>query len=105
MKIFLEEFALYRGGKPTLMIMDQATWHKNLADTPASILIKYQPQYSPELNPVEQLWKYMRTTFMHNHFWNSLDKLQEYLCKALSDLSQENKTISSFSLFNWMVYE
>ena len=53
MQIFMEEFARHRRGKPTLMIMDQAAWHKSKSLTQnLSILVKFQPPYSPELNPV-----------------------------------------------------
>jgi Transposase and inactivated derivatives len=104
MQIFLEEFTKYRNGQATLVIMDQAGWHKSInGKQPENILIKYQPPYSPELNPVEQLWKHMRTRFMHNHFWESLDQLEERLCEVLRALSNSAKTITSFSLFDWMV--
>ena len=67
MQIFLAEFARQRAGKPTLLIMDQAAWHKSSAlKTYPNIFVKFQPPYSPELNPVEQLWMHIRTTFTHN---------------------------------------
>lgn len=105
MQIFLEEFARQRAGKPTLLIMDQAAWHKScVLQKYPNILITYQPPYSPELNPVEHLWKHLRTTFTHNWFWPSLDKLEDRLCEVLLQLSKNPKTIKSFSLFDWMVY-
>jgi len=105
MQIFLEEFSSYRQGKPTLMIMDQAAWHKSAAAKQhENILIKFQPPYSPELNPVEHLWKYLRTTFTHNYYADSLEQLEQKLCEGLSSLSQKANLITSFSLFDWMVY-
>ena len=104
MQIFLEEFARQRAGKPTLLIMDQAAWHKSsVLQKYPDILITYQPPYSPELNPVEHLWKHLRTTFTHNWFWSSLDKLEDRLCEVLFQLSKNPQTIKSFSLFDWMI--
>lgn len=105
MQIFMEEFARHRRGKPTLMIMDQAAWHKSESLTRnRSILVKFQPPYSPELNPVEHLWKHIRTNFTYNRFWQSLEQMENYLCSILRKLSRNRKTVSSFSLFNWMIY-
>jgi len=85
--------------------MDQAAWHKSsVLQKYPNILITYQPPYSPELNPVEHLWKHLRTTFTHNWFWASLDKLEDRLCEVLLQLSKNPKMIKSFSLFDWMVY-
>jgi transposase len=107
MQIFLDEFARRRAGKPTVLIMDQAAWHKSPAlKKYPNILITYQPPYSPELNPVEHLWKHLRTTFTHNWFWSSLDKLEDRLCEALLQLSKNPQTIKSFSfLIGWSIFE
>ena len=50
-----------------VVIMDQAGWHKvrKLA-VPANITILYLPPYSPELNPVENLWGYLRSHYMRD---------------------------------------
>ena len=105
MQIFLAEFARQRAGKPTLLIMDQAAWHKSSAlKTYPNIFVKFQPPYSPELNPVEQLWMHIRTTFSHNCFWHSLVQLEDKLCEVLQGLSLSPETIISFSLFNRMTY-
>ena len=87
--------------------MDQAAWHKSSALLKyPNILIKFQPPYSPELNPVEHLWKHIRTAFTHNWFWLSLEQLEDRLCEALHQLSETPKTIQSFSLLTgWAMFE
>ena len=45
-----------------VLIMDQAGWHKaRKLVVPDNIVILYLPPYSPEPNPVENLWGYMRS--------------------------------------------
>lgn len=105
MQIFLNEFQAYRGEKNTIMIMDNAAWHTtNKIKSLPRLQLTFQPPYSPELNPVEQLWKHIRTNYTHNHFWKSLDQLEDELCNVLSTLSFNPDVIRSFSLFDWMVY-
>lgn len=105
MQVFLEEFQKYRQGKPTVMIMDQAAWHKSGKLSPlSSIWLEFLPPYSPELNPVEQLRKHIRTNYTYNHVWKSLIEMEDYLCDVLNKLSISPATISAFSLFDWMIY-
>ncbi len=57
-----------------VLIMDQAGWHvsKRLA-VPENITILLLPPYSPELNPVERLWGYMRSHFLANRAFEDYD--------------------------------
>ncbi|MFO0875181.1 MAG: transposase [Phycisphaerales bacterium] len=56
-----------------VLIMDQAGWHRsralNVPDNiavPGNITVLLPPPYSPELNPVERLWAYLRSHFRTN---------------------------------------
>jgi len=40
--------------------------------------------YSPELNPVELLWREIRAKYFHNQFFDSLDSIENTLAKALA---------------------
>ncbi|OGV48745.1 MAG: hypothetical protein A2X49_03995 [Lentisphaerae bacterium GWF2_52_8] len=82
-----------------------AAWHtgKELKSFP-SILIKHQPPYSPELNPVEHFWEHLREKYTSNHFWNDMDELEDQLCSSLAECSRDKATIKSLSSFDWMVY-
>jgi|TARA_B100000497_G_C7353016_1_gene230070 transposase len=47
--------------KKTLIVMDGAGWHKSdKLKYPKNIRIIIQPAYSPELNPIEKLWQYIK---------------------------------------------
>lgn len=105
MQVFMDEFAKYTADQPVLMIMDQAPWHKSSKlELPESLLIDFQPPYSPELNPVEHLWEHIREKYTSNRFWTSMDELEDSLCDALVECSNSPDTIKSLAFFDWMVY-
>ncbi len=105
MQVFIDEFAKHLDGQPALMIMDQAPWHKSGAlKTHQKMIIAFQPPYSPELNPVEHFWEHLREKHMSNHYWKSMDEMEDELCQALREATSDSDTIKKLSLFDWMVY-
>lgn len=103
MQVFMTEFAEHTDGQPTLMIMDQAPWHKSAKlRLPESVMIAFQPPYSPELNPVEHLWEHIREKYTANHYWNNMDELEDSLCDALVECSNDSEIIKSLTFFDWM---
>ena len=66
MQVFLDQLAACRPADAHLvMVVDGAGWHvsRNLVVPPGMTLV-VQPPYSPELNPVERLWLYLRERFL-----------------------------------------
>ena len=61
MNLFLEHLAKTFEDDFILMQLDQAGWHhaKDL-QVPENIRLIFQPPYSPELNPMEQVWEHLR---------------------------------------------
>jgi transposase len=73
-----------------VLIMDQAGWHKSKAlNVPANIYILHLPAYSPELNPVENLWQYMRSHYLANRAFDGYDHLLEAGTEAYRALTPE----------------
>lgn len=61
-----------------VVIMDQAGWHKSKAlQVPDNITILYLPPYSPELNPIERLWAYLRSHYLANRAYRDYAHLLE----------------------------
>ncbi len=59
-----------------VLIMDQAGWHKSRdLKLPAGITTLLLPPYSPELNPVENLWHYLRSHYLSNRTYEDYDAL------------------------------
>lgn len=53
-----------------ILIMDQAGWHRAKAlRLPANITVLFLPPYSPELNPVENLWHFIKSHHLSNRVY------------------------------------
>jgi len=83
----------YDGGE-IVLIMDQAGWHrsKDLV-VPDNIEILYLSPYSPELNPIERLWKYLKTNYIHNQTFESLKHMMSKMVDIFETLNSD--TIAS----------
>ena len=98
MSIFLEEVAVQYSNYRLIMIMDKAGWHtSNLLQVPPNMKVISLPPYSPELNPVELLWREIRRASFHNILHNTLDEVEETLCKELKQYNQSPEKIKSLS--------
>lgn len=90
MNIFLEELSKAYSEYTILLIMDQAGWHKSKElNIPPNIQIEFLPPYSPELNPVERLWKWIKKEAVHNKVFATLEQLMESVINEYQKLSQE----------------
>ncbi|NLV49314.1 MAG: hypothetical protein GXY20_01310 [Clostridiales bacterium] len=61
---------------------------------PANIEIIPLPPYTPELNPIEQIWKELRKRGFKNELFQTLDKVVDRLCDIICALSAETMSIS-----------
>ncbi len=87
-----------------IMIMDSAGWHTtNKLETPENITILPLPPYSPELNPTEHIWDYIREQKQFNNYtFNSIEEVDQQLGVALCDLQNEKEDIKSMCYFDWL---
>lgn len=69
-----------RSGKMVL-ILDNARYHhaRKLKPLPKKyqkfLRLDYLPAYSPELNPIERIWKLLRKNCTHNQYFETLEDL------------------------------
>jgi transposase len=88
MNIFLEHFQSAIPEHHVLLVMDQAGWHKSVdLMIPENVEILHLPPYSPELNPVERLWQWLRRNFMRNRLFEKLNQVEKALAEAWNHLS------------------
>lgn len=59
-QFFLDYFNKQLAGRHVLMVMDNASWHKSKCLNWGTVLPVYLPPYSPDLNPIEVLWKVIK---------------------------------------------
>lgn len=72
------------------MVLDGAGWHKSAElRVPANIELLYLPPYSPELNPVEKLWQYIKSKVLRNKFYDNLLDLENAVCDFIRGISQD----------------
>jgi transposase len=71
-----------------VLVMDGAGWHKakNL-QVPDNIEIILLPPYSPELNPVERLWQYLKQNTIKNKVYKTLNLLKDIVAKFLNQIT------------------
>lgn len=73
-----------------VLIMDQAGWHKSKQlQMPQGITGLLLPPYSPELNPVENLWHYLRSHYLANRTYENYDDLLNAGTAAYRSLTAE----------------
>lgn len=90
MSVFLAELSKEYPSDRIALIMDGAGWHKSTdLKVPENIKIFFLPPYSPELNPVERLWLYIKKHILSNKIYKTIDDLEDALCGFINQLSQE----------------
>lgn len=92
---FLHHLLKHTRGK-VYIIMDNATWHrsKDLKDLFWSkrhrLVRVFLPPYSPELNPIERVWRITRRQVTHNRYFESTDQLKTALNSRFAQWKQPN---------------
>ena len=68
-------------------MVDQAGWHlaKDLK-TPDNITMMLLPSKSPELNPVENIWQFLRENWLSNRIFPSYNNILDHCCFAWNKL-------------------
>lgn len=86
---FLELFAQRYPKDLHIIQLDNGGFHNSLnLNIPENVILLFQPAYSPEVNPIERLWKYLKEQLKWQTFDN-LENLREAVEKSLGLLSKE----------------
>ena len=85
-----------------VLIMDQAGWHlsKNLI-VPGNITLLPLPPRSPELNPVENIWQFMRDNWLSNRVFKSYDDIVDHCSYSWRKLQNQPWKIMSIGRRKW----
>ena len=95
--LFLEQFAReLPAGVHAVLIWDGAGFHTGEGlVVPGNVSLIQLPPYSPELNPVENLWHYLRAHHWSNRPYRDYDELQEEAVRSLDAIREETETIKT----------
>lgn len=102
MNLFLKELAAQFANDIVFLCCDGAAWHKSKTlEVPENMILFHIPPYTPEMNPIEPIWKELRKRGFRNEVFATLEKVVDRLCDTISDLSPDS--IKSISSRNWIV--
>ena len=100
MKVFLDELARRHDGQYILMIDDGAPCHSPGAlNIPDTMTVRTLPPYSPQLNPIENIWDDMREKFFANIVFESMDPSKT---KSPKPASRKTRKLSNVTAFPWI---
>ena len=87
-----------------VIIMDCATWHttKKLK-IPDNMTIIFLPPYCPELNPIEQVWDFLRENYLSNRIFSTWDSLVDAICWAWNKLCESPEKINKIGTREWVI--
>ena len=98
---FLKEFRdAHSGGRRRIMtISDNAGYHHSRLHKPwrdqqaPGFALDFLPPYSPELNPIERVWKLTRRLCLHNRYFGLLDGVIAAVEDQFSEWTKPNETL------------
>ena len=101
MNIFLAELSAGFPDDFILLCLDQASWHttKKL-NIPDNIELFYLLPATPEMNPIEQIWKELREKGFKNESFATLTKVIDRLCETI--LALTNDVVMSITGRKWL---
>lgn len=103
MQTFLDEFAkTIADDEHVLMFLDSAGWHvANALKVPDKITLAAIPAYSPELNPVERVWLYLKERFLSHRLLGDYSDIVDAICKAWNCLTASPGRLSTLTNYGW----
>lgn len=103
MKQHLDEIsAMVEPGRHAILILDRAGWHTSQKlELPKNISLLPLPAKAPELNPVENVWQFMRDNWLSNRIFTSYDDIVEHCCAAWNKLVEQPWRIMSIGTREW----
>lgn len=89
-------------GSHAVLLLDQAGWHiSSKLKVPPNITLVPLPAKAPELNPVENVWQFMRENWISNRIFTSYTDILDHCCDAWNKLIDRPWTIMSIGLRHW----
>jgi hypothetical protein len=90
-------------GSHAVLVCDGAGWHLTGGKliVPENITLLHLPPYSPELNPMENVWDYLRSNKLSSLVWNSYDAIADACVAAWKFLVNDPERIRSIGTRSW----
>jgi transposase len=90
-------------GSHAVLVCDGAGWHQRGGRlvVPDNITLLPLPAYSPELNPMENVWDYLRGNHLSHRVWDTYEAIVQACAKAWRFLINDPDRIRSIAYRNW----
>ena len=90
-------------GAHAVLVCDGAGWHQRgkKLQVPDNITLLSLPPYSPELNPMEKVWDYLRQNKLCARVWNTYDEILDACKNAWNWLIADPDRIRSIGDRDW----
>jgi transposase len=89
-------------GAHAVVLLDQAGWHlSRRLVVPPNITLMPLPAKAPELNPVENVWQFLRENWLSNRVFRSYEDILDHCCAAWNKLIDQPWRIMSIGLRDW----
>jgi hypothetical protein len=99
MTLFLKAFSRSLPAEThAVLVLDKAGWHvTRRLDLPANISLVHLPSYSPELNPAERVWLYLKERFLSHRVFHDEAAIVDACAEAWNQLTAEAGRIASLT--------
>ena len=89
-----------------VLVLDNVRYHhakrlKQFLENNKRLELIYLPPYSPDLNPIERVWWYMRKSITHNRFMVSLEERKARFWQMFSHYLKPNQKILNICAINY----
>ena len=103
MSLHLEEIGRQvASGAHAILVLDGAGYHAATAlSVPPNISQLKLPPYAPELNPVENIWEYLRANGLANTVFDDYDDIVDKSCEAWMFFANDKASVASLTIREW----
>jgi hypothetical protein len=104
MQVFLDRFAAtLADDEHAVMVLDGAGWHgANALVVPESVTLVPLPPYSPQLNPMERVWLYLRERYLSLRLLPDTEAIVDACCSAWNAVGNDVDRLRSLCLQPWV---
>ena len=89
-------------GSHAVLVLDGAGYHIAAALTiPENVTLVRLPPYAPELNPIENVWEYLRGNKLAITVFDDYDDIVDKACAAWNFFADDPKRIASITTRSW----
>ena len=95
---FLAQLACEYRDRHCVLVLDNASYHtaatvrQFLAESDTQLQVVWLPPYSPELNDIERIWKYVKGASLANYDFGNVATLKEAIVKVFGELNNDDKS-------------